>query len=284
MKQYVTSDELLKKAWKTLEDGKKEEGVKQLIVAADQLASNTEYEKAAKVYEEAALIYKDLYDADECFKTFDKATLMLVRLPQDDDVYTELVRLNTAAAKIADAATEYKKAADFYFRAKDFAMSNDVKQSLNIRAADALENIADAKEEEENYADAIGLLRKVSILYFSADDDELGERINTRAVKIAQHWAEISKSKGDFLSAGNALAEAAQIMQSRGESPEATRTALRDVVGHCMYGVDLNPMAVELCKVSLWMEALEPGKPLSFLDHHIQCGNSLLGTTPALLV
>jgi hypothetical protein len=42
-------------------------------------------------------------------------------------------------------------------------------------------------------------------------------------------------------------------------------------------------MAVELCKVSLWMEALEPGKPLSFLEHHIQLGNSLLGTTPALL-
>ena len=39
-------------------------------------------------------------------------------------------------------------------------------------------------------------------------------------------------------------------------------------------------MAVELCKVALWMEALTPGKPLSFLDHHIQCGNSLLGATP----
>jgi hypothetical protein len=50
-----------------------------------------------------------------------------------------------------------------------------------------------------------------------------------------------------------------------------------------MYGVDVNPMAVELCKVSLWMETLEPGKPLTFLDHHIQCGHSLLGTTPALL-
>jgi hypothetical protein len=42
-------------------------------------------------------------------------------------------------------------------------------------------------------------------------------------------------------------------------------------------------MATELCKVSLWMEAVEPGKPLSFLEHHIVCGNSLLGTTPALL-
>jgi type I restriction-modification system DNA methylase subunit len=66
-------------------------------------------------------------------------------------------------------------------------------------------------------------------------------------------------------------------------SPEAVRHALRDIVGRCLYGVDINPMAVELCKVSLWMEALEPGKPLSFLDHHILCGNSLLGTTPALI-
>ena len=42
-------------------------------------------------------------------------------------------------------------------------------------------------------------------------------------------------------------------------------------------------MAVELCKVSLWLEALEPGKPLSFLDAHIKCGNSLIGSTPELV-
>lgn len=65
--------------------------------------------------------------------------------------------------------------------------------------------------------------------------------------------------------------------------PEAVRTALHDVIGRCIYGVDLNEMAVELCKVSLWMEAMEPGKPLSFLEHHILPGNSLLGATPALL-
>jgi len=65
--------------------------------------------------------------------------------------------------------------------------------------------------------------------------------------------------------------------------PGAMQKALRDVIGRCLYGVDVNPMAVELCKVSLWLEALEPGKPLSFLDHQIRCGNSLLGTMPALL-
>ncbi len=62
--------------------------------------------------------------------------------------------------------------------------------------------------------------------------------------------------------------------------PNDYQHALRDVIGRCIYGVDINPMAVELCKVSLWMEAIEAGKPLSFLDQHILCGNSLLGTTP----
>jgi hypothetical protein len=68
------------------------------------------------------------------------------------------------------------------------------------------------------------------------------------------------------------------------EPPDAVvRTALRRVVGRCIYGVDVNPMAAELAKVSLWLEALEPGKPLSYLDQNIRVGNSLLGVSPALL-
>lgn len=73
---------------------------------------------------------------------------------------------------------------------------------------------------------------------------------------------------------------------TRGESepsPVLYQHSLRDVIGRCLYGVDLNPMAAELCRVSLWLEALEPGKPLSFLDHHIRVGNSLLGATPELI-
>jgi hypothetical protein len=65
--------------------------------------------------------------------------------------------------------------------------------------------------------------------------------------------------------------------------PDELRHALRDVIGRCLYAVDVNDMAVELCKVALWMEAVEPGKPLSFLDSHIKHGNSLLGVTPRLL-
>jgi very-short-patch-repair endonuclease len=60
-------------------------------------------------------------------------------------------------------------------------------------------------------------------------------------------------------------------------NPEAYRIALRDVVRHCIYGVDKNPLAVELCKVALWIESHAEGKPLAFLDHRIKCGDSLVG-------
>ena len=66
-------------------------------------------------------------------------------------------------------------------------------------------------------------------------------------------------------------------------SPLLYQHALRDVIGRCLYGVDIDPMSAELCRVNLWLEALEPGKPLSFLDHHIRVGNSLLGATPDLI-
>ncbi|MCB1580360.1 MAG: N-6 DNA methylase [Alphaproteobacteria bacterium] len=60
-------------------------------------------------------------------------------------------------------------------------------------------------------------------------------------------------------------------------SAEDYRHALRDVVRNCVYGVDRNPMAVELTKVALWIETVEPGKPLGFLDANIRCGDALLG-------
>lgn len=66
-------------------------------------------------------------------------------------------------------------------------------------------------------------------------------------------------------------------------SPDQMRHTHREVISHCIFGVDINPMSVELCKVGLWLEAVEPGKPLTFLDHHIKCGNSLLGATPQVI-
>ena len=72
--------------------------------------------------------------------------------------------------------------------------------------------------------------------------------------------------------------ELAKIRTSEEEpSPAAYHVAVRDVISHCIHGVDLNPLAVDLCKLALWLEGHWTGKPLSFLDHHIKCGNSLIG-------
>jgi hypothetical protein len=53
--------------------------------------------------------------------------------------------------------------------------------------------------------------------------------------------------------------------------------ALRDVVTHCIHGVDRNPMALELARMALWLEAYTPDRALGFLDHHLVCGDALLG-------
>ena len=53
----------------------------------------------------------------------------------------------------------------------------------------------------------------------------------------------------------------------------------RKVVEHCLFGVDINPLAVELAKLALWLETVALDQPLTFLDHHLLCGNSLIGAT-----
>jgi hypothetical protein len=115
---------------------------------------------------------------------------------------------------------------------------------------------------------------------------EASAKPDPEAALLALKVCDPACGSGHFLiAAAHRIAKRLAAVRTGTEEPGSLerRAALRDVIGHCIYGVDINPMAVELCKVSLWMEAIEPGKPLSFLDAHIQCGNSLLGTTPALL-
>ncbi|MFD6529646.1 Eco57I restriction-modification methylase domain-containing protein [Streptomyces sp. NPDC060184] len=91
---------------------------------------------------------------------------------------------------------------------------------------------------------------------------------------------------GHFLvAAARRIAKRVAAVRERNPEPTAgaVRHALHEVVTRCVYGVDLNPMAVELARVSLWLEAMEPGKPLSFLDARIKHGNGLIGATPALM-
>ena len=62
---------------------------------------------------------------------------------------------------------------------------------------------------------------------------------------------------------------------------DADRAGFRRLVAQrCLFGVDVNPTAVQLARLSLWLATLAANKPLTFLDHHLVCGNSLLGASP----
>ena len=87
-----------------------------------------------------------------------------------------------------------------------------------------------------------------------------------------------------LLAAARRLADRVARLRAGGTpAPEDYQRALRDVVRRCIYGVDANPLAVEICKVGLWMESIDPGLPLTFLESHIRCGNSLIGTNRTLM-
>lgn len=84
-----------------------------------------------------------------------------------------------------------------------------------------------------------------------------------------------------LLGAARRLAERVASLRSPdgAVSPHAYRHALREVVARCVFGVDRNRMAIELARTALWIEGFEEGRPLGFLDHHLQCGDALLGLT-----
>ena len=67
-----------------------------------------------------------------------------------------------------------------------------------------------------------------------------------------------------------------------GDITDPDRTAFRRLIAQrCLFGVDLNPMAVQLARLSLWLATLSGDRPLTFLDHHLRCGDSLIGASPA---
>lgn len=101
------------------------------------------------------------------------------------------------------------------------------------------------------------------------------------------HVADIACGSGAFLVAAARYLSAELVEAWRLEhalpydgTPEQTRLkAIRMVVARCLYGVDINEMAVEMCKLSLWLVSLDKNQPFSFVDNKILHGNSLLGVT-----
>ncbi|MBL6955874.1 MAG: restriction endonuclease [Chlorobium phaeobacteroides] len=125
--------------------------------------------------------------------------------------------------------------------------------------------------------DLVQPLIKHSLDYLIADKLKTS---NPEEALLSLRVADISCGSGHILlAAARRIATELAIVRTGEEqpSPSAFRSAIRDVIRNCIYGVDLNPLAVELCKVALWLEAHIPGQPLNFLDHHIKCGNAIVG-------
>ncbi len=130
----------------------------------------------------------------------------------------------------------------------------------------------------------------VQVLLASALDPVVQRTVDARPEDAGDALLELaivdpSCGSGHFLlAAARRLADrVARIRAGGTPAPDDYRHALREVVRRCIHGVDMNPLAVEICKVGLWMESIDPGLPLTFLESHIRCGNSLIGTSRALM-
>ena len=125
--------------------------------------------------------------------------------------------------------------------------------------------------------DLVQPLLKHSLDYLITDKLKEGDQ---EKALLSLRVADIACGSGHILlAAARRIAIELAIVRTGEEQPSPTslRLATRDVIRNCIYGVDLNPLAVELCKVALWLEAHNPGEPLNFLDHHIKCGNAIVG-------
>ena len=92
-----------------------------------------------------------------------------------------------------------------------------------------------------------------------------GEYVSPLVARLADVWARI-RAEAD-----------ARGWTVRDDQLADKNLVKRFILKRCTYGVDKNPMAVELAKVALWLHTFTAGAPLSFLDHHLRCGDSLYG-------
>jgi hypothetical protein len=135
---------------------------------------------------------------------------------------------------------------------------------VQVQLESALEPvIARTLESHPIGQDAVDALLALSVIDPACGS---GHFLLAAARRIAGHLARVRAQMRD-----------SQLGNSGQPTPEDYRHALRDVVTHCVYGVDMNPMALELARMALWLEGYTPDAPLGFIDHHFLLGNGLLG-------
>ncbi|HGP2907039.1 TPA: hypothetical protein ACLGZ5_003119 [Pseudomonas aeruginosa] len=97
------------------------------------------------------------------------------------------------------------------------------------------------------------------------------------ADRLVDAWSQVEASDKTVSVDGEVLEVGAVTEPLPQDSETRTIIARRLIAERCLYGVDLNPLAVELAKLSIWLVTLAKGRPFGFLDHNLRCGDSLLG-------
>lgn len=95
--------------------------------------------------------------------------------------------------------------------------------------------------------------------------------------RLVEAWSQVEATGKTFSVDGEVLEAGAAKEPLPRDSEARTVIARRLIAERCLYGVDLNPLAVELAKLSIWLVTLAKGRPFGFLDHNLRCGDSLLG-------
>ncbi|MCG9890759.1 MAG: N-6 DNA methylase [Thermosynechococcaceae cyanobacterium MS004] len=214
-----------------------------------------------------------LKDLDGCAIDNQDLLVAIRHLSLYKDEKGQLRRINYAALDVEELGSVYESLLDFH---PQLSVLHGQHQFCLVTGSDR-------KTTGSYYTprDLVGQLIK------SALEPVMAERLQGLTTQAQKELALLSLKvidpacgSGHFLLAaarrlGLELARVRTEEQEPGD--KARRTATRDVIRHCIYGVDMNPLAVDLCKVALWVEGFCQGYPLNFLNHRIKCGNSLVG-------
>lgn len=97
--------------------------------------------------------------------------------------------------------------------------------------------------------------------------------------RLVEAWTQAEDEGKAITSEGEVVGTIGSREPLRKDAEERRLVAKRLIAERCLYGVDMNPLAVELAKLSIWLVTLAKGRPFGFLDHNLRCGDSLLGIT-----
>ena len=162
------------------------------------------------------------------------------------------------------------------FAAKAAALESDTRRKLERRAQLDPLDPAEAFLALRICDPAMGSGHFVSLVDYLAEQTLEAMADASRQVKWDEYTSPLLRRIEAIRSHVDAQAKA-NGWEVRPEHLDDRHIIRRIVLKRCIYGVDLNPMAVELAKLSLWLHSFTVGAPLSFLDHHLRCGDSLFG-------